>query len=51
MQLVQREDWVFETKMYILETLNVPVFIHTSAQKAQVSAKTAIKSHKIWPSW
>ena len=39
------------TSEYIFISLNVPVFIYTSAQKAVVQAKTAIKLHKIWLSW
>ena len=36
---------------YIFISLNVPVFIHTSAQKAVVQAKTAIKLRKLLLSW
>ena len=41
----------FETTKYIMEILNVAVFIHTSAQKAVVYAKTAIKLCTVWLSW
>ena len=35
----------------IINKLNFPVFIHWSAQKAMVQAKTAIKWHEVSLSW
>ena len=39
------------TSEYIFISLNVSVFIHTSALKPMVQAKTVIKPHKLLFSW